>query len=61
VSILLVIQIIFEDDVDLGGFFNVLFLVIAMMVPRRLSSLVFYRLGNDHTGSLVAQSADDPI
>ena len=61
VVILLVIQIIFEDDVDLGGFFNVQVLVIAMMAARRLDNLVFRRLGADRTGSLEAQSADDPV
>ena len=45
VVILLVVQIIFEGDVDLGGFFDVLVLVIAMMAARRLSTAVYVRLG----------------
>ena len=61
IVILLVIQVIFEEDVDLGGFVNVLLLVVAMMVARRLSNLAFRRLGDDTTGSLVAQTADEPL
>lgn len=47
ILILLVVQIIFEEDVDLGGFFNVLVLVIVivMMVARRLSTAAYVRLG----------------
>ena len=61
IVILIVVQIIFEDDVDLGGFFNVLVLVIAMMVARRLSNLAFRQLGADPTGSLVERTAGDPV
>ena len=61
IVILLVIQVIFEEDVDLGGFVNVLLLVVAMMVARRLSNLAFRRLGDDTTRSLVAQTADEPL
>jgi hypothetical protein len=45
IVILEVVQIIFEEDVDLGGFRNVLILVMAMMVARRLSNAVFVHLG----------------
>ena len=45
IAILVIVAIIFEDDVDLGGFFNVLILVVAMMVARRASGAVFLRLG----------------
>jgi hypothetical protein len=45
IVILVVVQIIFEEDVDLGGFLNVLMLVIAMMVVRRISTAIFVRLG----------------
>ena len=45
IVILVVVQIIFEDDVDLGGFLNVLVLVLAMMVARRVTAVVFQRLG----------------
>jgi hypothetical protein len=40
------VQIIFEDDVDLGGFLNVLILVLAMMIARRLSNTAFVHLGD---------------
>jgi len=46
IVILVVVQIIFEEDVDLGGFLNVLILVLAMMVARRLSNAVFVHLGD---------------
>ena len=45
IAILVIVAVIFEDDVDLGGFFNVLILVVAMMVGRRASGAVFLRLG----------------
>ena len=45
ILILVVVQIIFEDDVDLGGFLNVLLLVLAMMIARRLTHAAFVRLG----------------
>lgn len=45
ILILLVVQVIFEEDVDLGGFVDVLALVIAMMAARRLSTAVYVRLG----------------
>jgi hypothetical protein len=45
IVILEVVQLIFEDDVDLGGFLNVLILVLAMMVARRVTAAVFVRLG----------------
>jgi hypothetical protein len=46
IAILAVVQIIFEEDVDLGGFLNVLILVLAMMVARRLCNTVFIHLGD---------------
>ena len=55
IVILEVVQIIFEEDVDLGGFVNVLMLVLAMMVARRLSTAVFVRLGGPGAAS------DEPI
>ena len=64
VVILLVVQIIFEEDVDLGGFLNVLLIVLAMMIARRIASLIFRRLGDGGRlagQSLAQQSADDPI
>lgn len=45
VVILLVVEAIFEDDVDLGGFLNVLLLTVAMMLARRLGEAFFVRLG----------------
>jgi hypothetical protein len=45
IAILEIVAIIFEEDVNLGGFLNVLILVIAMMVARRASFAVFQRLG----------------
>lgn len=36
-AILWVVDIIFEDDVDLGGFFQVLVMVLVMMLARRVS------------------------
>jgi NhaP-type Na+/H+ or K+/H+ antiporter len=45
ILILEVVDVIFEEDVDLGGFLNVLILVLAMMVARRLSFAIFRRLG----------------
>jgi hypothetical protein len=45
IAILVIVAIIFEDDVDLGGFFNVLILVVVMMIGRRASGAVFLRLG----------------
>ena len=57
IVILLVIQIIFEDDVDLGGFLNVLILVAAMMAARKLSSMVFVRLGGHDGEGLALQSS----
>lgn len=47
IVILLVVQLIFEDDVDLGGFVDVLLLTIAMMVTRRLSHALFLRFGEE--------------
>ena len=41
IVILLVMEIIFEEDTGLGGFLNVLILVIAMMVARRISTALF--------------------
>ena len=52
IVILEVVQIIFEDDVDLGGFLNILILVIAMMVARRISTAIFVRLGGPRGQSL---------
>ena len=52
IVILEVVQIIFEEDVDLGGFLDVLILVIAMMVARRASTAVFVRLGGPDGESL---------
>jgi hypothetical protein len=52
IVILLVVQVIFEEDVDLGGFLNVLILVAAMMVARRISMAVFVRLGGASGRSL---------
>lgn len=46
-AILLVIEFIFEEDVDLGGFFYVMVLVVAMMVARWASIEVLKRLGRD--------------
>jgi len=46
IAILVVVAVIFEDDVDLGGFLDVLILTIAMMVARRASSAIFQRLGD---------------
>ena len=37
ILILEIVDVIFEQDVDLGGFLNVLILVLVMMVARRLS------------------------
>jgi hypothetical protein len=51
IVILEVVQIIFEDDVDLGGFLNVLVLVLAMMVARGATAAVFGRLGGPHDKS----------
>ncbi|MGI9613546.1 MAG: hypothetical protein ACR2QO_11585 [Acidimicrobiales bacterium] len=53
IVILEVIQLVFEEDVDLGGFVNVLILVIAMMVARRISTAVFVRLGGDDGAPLL--------
>lgn len=47
IAILVVVDLIFEEDVDLGGFLNVLILVIAMMLARRASSAVYVRLGSE--------------
>ena len=47
IAILVVVAVIFEDDVDLGGFLDVLILTIAMMAARRASSAVFQRLGDE--------------
>ena len=44
-AILWIVDIVFEEDVDLGGFLSVLVLVLVMMVARRASSFVFDRLG----------------
>jgi hypothetical protein len=44
-AILWTVDIIFEDDVDLGGFLEVLIMVLVMMVARRLSMIVFEHLG----------------
>ena len=52
IVILLVVQLIFEDDVDFGGFLNVLILVAAMMAARRLSTAIFVRLGGPEGESL---------
>jgi hypothetical protein len=48
IVILEVVQLIFEDDVDLGGFLNVMILTVAMMVARRMSTAIFVRLGGRH-------------
>jgi hypothetical protein len=48
ILILEVVQLIFEDDVDLGGFLNVMTLTVAMMVARRMSTAIFTRLGRRH-------------
>jgi hypothetical protein len=45
ILILEIIAVIFEEDVDLGGFLNVLILVLVMMVARRLSFAILLRLG----------------
>ena len=47
-AILWIVDIIFEDDVDLGGFLQVLILVLVMMVTRRVSLFVFERLGGSN-------------
>jgi hypothetical protein len=52
IVILEVVQIIFEDDVDLGGYLNVLIIVVAMMVARRISTTIFMRLGGPGGQSL---------
>ena len=52
IVILLVVQLIFENDVDFGGFLNVLILVAAMMAARRLSTAIFVRLGGPEGESL---------
>jgi hypothetical protein len=57
IVILLVVQIIFEDDVDLGGFLNVLILVAAMMAARRVSTAIFVRLGGPGAESLERAAA----
>ena len=44
-AILCIIDIVFEDDVDLGGFLPVLIIVLVMMVARRASLIVLVRLG----------------
>jgi hypothetical protein len=54
IVILGVVQAIFEDDVDLGGFLNVLILVVAMMAARRLGTAVFVRLGGRGAEALEA-------
>ena len=59
VLILLVVQIIFEEDVDLGSFFNVLVLVMTMMAARQISHVVFERLG-DSDPDAVRDVAPDP-
>jgi hypothetical protein len=45
IVILEVIAVIFEEDVDLGSFLDVLILVAVMMLARRLSIIVYLRLG----------------
>ncbi len=52
ILILVIMEVIFEEDVELGGFFNVLLLVIAMMVARRLTTAVFVRIGDPGATSL---------
>ena len=52
IVILEVVQLVFEEDVDLGGFLNVLLLVLAMMIARRISTAVFVRLGGAGAESL---------
>ncbi len=44
IVILLVIEVIFENDVDLGSFLDVLALTAVMMIARRLSEALFVRL-----------------
>ncbi len=56
ILILEVVQLIFEDDVDLGGFLNVLVLVLAMMVARRVTATVFGRLGGPEGESAALSS-----
>lgn len=51
IAILQIVDIIFEDDVDLGGFLYVLVLVIVMMVARRISTAVFLRFGRARADS----------
>lgn len=57
IVILQVVQIIFEDDVDLGGFVNVLILVLAMMIARAASTAVYVRLGGPGARPLVSDPA----
>lgn len=45
IVILEIVDLIFEEDVDLGGFLYVLILVVVMMVARRVSTAIFLRLG----------------
>jgi hypothetical protein len=52
-AILWIVDIIFEDDVDLGGFLEVLIIVLVMMVARRLGAAVF-----EHLGPAAAEAPD---
>jgi hypothetical protein len=51
ILILEVVQLIFEDDVDLGGFLNVMILTVAMMAARRMSTAVLTGLGRRQSQS----------
>jgi hypothetical protein len=51
IAILEIVDVIFEDDVDLGGFLYVLVLVVVMMVARRISTAVFLRFGRSGADS----------
>lgn len=50
IAILEIIDLVFEEDVDLGGFLDVLAIVMAMMLARRASTYFFTRLGSDTAG-----------
>ena len=49
--ILEVIDIVFGDHVELGGFLSVIFLVIAMMVAREVFARIYQALGKDESAS----------
>ena len=55
-----VVDAIFEEDVDLGGFLEVLIIVLVMMVARRLSLGLFTRLGtwNSNEAGRAAQTSN---